>query len=113
MPGPEEREIPAEDRLVLAWVAKASAPLVDLHDPRWPAAYWRCCGASVRRHSRTGDGAAHAGPRREEAVAVTLPDCTLPTTGRGRLVVHRARHATCGPRPPEIAWKCSGLRCRT
>jgi hypothetical protein len=26
-------EIPAEDRLVLAWVAKASRPLVDLHDP--------------------------------------------------------------------------------
>ena len=25
--------VPAEDRLVLAWVAKASRPLVDLHDP--------------------------------------------------------------------------------
>ena len=26
-------EIPAQDRLVLAWVAKASRPLVDLYDP--------------------------------------------------------------------------------
>ncbi|MFD5159543.1 hypothetical protein ACFWMJ_15935 [Streptomyces hawaiiensis] len=33
VPGPEQREPPAEDRLVLQWVAKASRPLVDLHDP--------------------------------------------------------------------------------
>jgi hypothetical protein len=33
VPGPEAREIPAQDRLVLAWVAKASRPLVDLYDP--------------------------------------------------------------------------------
>jgi hypothetical protein len=32
-PGPGQREMPAEDRLVLQWVAKASRPLVDLHDP--------------------------------------------------------------------------------
>lgn len=31
--GPEQREMPAEDRLLLQWVAKASRPLVDLHDP--------------------------------------------------------------------------------
>jgi len=29
----KERELPAEDRLVLQWVAKASRPLVDVHDP--------------------------------------------------------------------------------
>jgi len=33
VPGPEQQELPAEDRLVLQWVAKASRPLVDLHDP--------------------------------------------------------------------------------
>ncbi|WP_412075608.1 hypothetical protein ACLF6K_06745 [Streptomyces xanthophaeus] len=33
LPGPGQREIPAEDRLVLQWVAKASRPLLDLHDP--------------------------------------------------------------------------------
>ena len=33
VPGPEARVILAQDRLVLAWVAKASRPLVDLYDP--------------------------------------------------------------------------------
>lgn len=33
VPRPGERELPVEDRLVLQWVAKASRPLVDLHDP--------------------------------------------------------------------------------
>lgn len=28
-----EHDIPARDRLVLAWVAKVSRSLVDLHDP--------------------------------------------------------------------------------
>lgn len=31
----------------------------------------------------------YAGLRPEEAVAVALPDCRLPTTGWGRLIVHR------------------------
>lgn len=31
--GPGQGEMPVEDRLVLQWVAKASLPLVDLHDP--------------------------------------------------------------------------------
>ncbi|MFF4361662.1 hypothetical protein [Streptomyces sp. NPDC001604] len=33
VPGPGQGEMPAQDRLVLQWVAKASRPLVDLHDP--------------------------------------------------------------------------------
>jgi hypothetical protein len=33
VPGPEERVLPAQDRLVLQWVAKAFRPLADLHDP--------------------------------------------------------------------------------
>lgn len=33
MPGPDGRDLPTEDRLVLQWVVKASRPLVDLHDP--------------------------------------------------------------------------------
>jgi integrase len=33
VPGAEAREVSAQDRLVLAWVAKASRPLVDLYDP--------------------------------------------------------------------------------
>lgn len=33
----------------------------------------------------------YAGLRPEEAVSVTLPDCTLPETGWGRLALHRTR----------------------
>ena len=33
VPGPGQGDMPTEDRLVLQWVAKASRPLVDLHDP--------------------------------------------------------------------------------
>src|SRR5438128_22016 len=33
VPGPGRGEMPAQDRLVLQWVAKAFRPLVDLHDP--------------------------------------------------------------------------------
>lgn len=33
VPGPGRGEMPAQDRLVLQWVAKASRPLVDLNDP--------------------------------------------------------------------------------
>jgi integrase len=36
-------------------------------------------------------GMYYAGLRPEEAVAVTLPDCALPETGWGRLVLHRTR----------------------
>ncbi|GGX04228.1 hypothetical protein GCM10010383_37600 [Streptomyces lomondensis] len=34
-------------------------------------------------------GMYYAGPRPEEAVAVALPDCRMPCTGWGRLVLHR------------------------
>jgi hypothetical protein len=37
-----------------------------------------------------GDGGYDAGLRPEEAVAVALPDCRLPRTGWGRLILHRA-----------------------
>jgi integrase len=169
VPGPEAREIPPQDRLVLAWVAKASRPLIDLHDPAvaravlealsvkrdgMPAApytsgrkrrilvnalfyameqgelgsnpldqvRWR-----VPKQARAVDprvvinplqaqnllgalsyvggfkrargrrlvglfaGMYYAGLRPEEAVAVALLDCTLPTSGWGRLVLHRTR----------------------
>ena len=33
----------------------------------------------------------YAGLRPEEAVAVALPDCPLPSTGWGRLILHRTR----------------------
>ncbi|WP_416986120.1 tyrosine-type recombinase/integrase [Streptomyces sp. T028] len=167
VPGPEQRELPAEDRLVLQWVVKASRPLVDLHDPvlardvleslrrkldggeaavetmrrkrkvlvhalhyavergelgshplekiRWrvpkPAVsvdprvvanphqardlldavsyvgdYRRARG---RRLVGFFAGMYYAGLRPEEAVAVALPDCRLPRTGWGRLILHR------------------------
>ncbi|MGW7336637.1 tyrosine-type recombinase/integrase [Streptomyces sp. NPDC054808] len=169
VPGPGQGEMPAEDRLVLQWVAKASRPLLDLHDPvlardvleslrrkldggeaavetmrrkrkvlvhalhyavergelgshplnrvRWrvpkPAVavdprvvanpqqarnlldavsyvggYRRARG---RRLVGFFAGMYYAGLRPEEAVAVALPDCRLPTTGWGRLVLHRTR----------------------
>jgi integrase len=168
-PGASEHDIPARDRLVLAWVAKASRPLVDFHDPvvarsvlealrlrrdgsaaapetvrrkrkvlvkalyyameqgelgshplnriRWRVpkqarsvdprsvinphqardllaalsyvgGYHRAKG---RRLVGLFAGMYYAGLRPEEAVAVTLPDCTLPETGWGRLVLHRTR----------------------
>lgn len=167
LPGRGRREMPAEDRLVLQWVAKASRPLVDLHDPilardvleslrrkqdggeaavetmrrkrkvlvhalgyamergelgsnplnqvRWrvpkPAVsvdprvvanphqardlltaisyvggYRRARG---RRLVGLFAGMYYAGLRPEEAIAVALPDCRLPRTGWGRLIVHR------------------------
>ncbi|MFJ8536198.1 hypothetical protein [Streptomyces sp. NPDC093591] len=169
VPGPEQRELPAQDRLLLQWVAKASRPLVDLHDPilardvleslrrkldggeaavetmrrkrkvlvhalyyavergelgshplakiRWgvpkPAnvvdprvvvnpyqardllsavsyvgGYRRARG---RRLVAFFAGMYYAGLRPEEAVAAALPDCRLPRTGWGRLIVHRTR----------------------
>ena len=33
LPGAGQEAMGAQDRLVLQWVAKASRPLVDLHDP--------------------------------------------------------------------------------
>ncbi|MCP3756972.1 site-specific integrase [Streptomyces sp. TBY4] len=168
VPGPgQQMGPPAEDRLVLQWVAKASRPLVDLHDPilardvleslrrkldggeaavetmrrkrkvlvhalgyamergelgsnplaqvRWrvpkPAVsvdprvvanpyqardlltaisyvggYRRARG---RRLVGLFAGMYYAGLRPEEAIAVALPDCRLPRTGWGRLIVHR------------------------
>lgn len=167
VPGPEQRELPAEDRLLLQWVAKASRPLADLHDPvlardvleslrrkldggeaavetmrrkrkvlvhalhyavergelgshplakiRWrvpkPAVavdprvvanpyqardlldavsyvggYRRARG---RRLVGLFAGMYYAGLRPEEAIAVALPDCRLPGTGWGRLILHR------------------------
>lgn len=169
VPGPEAREIPAQDRLVLAWVAKASRPLIDLHDPvvaravlealsvkrdgkpaapytsgrkrrilvnavfyaieqgelgsnpmdrvRWrvpiqaravdprvvvnPLQAQNLLGALSyvggfkrargRRLVGLFAGMYYAGLRPEEAVAVALPDCTLPASGWGRLVLHRTR----------------------
>ncbi|WP_328829035.1 site-specific integrase [Streptomyces sp. NBC_00252] len=169
VPGPGRGEMPAQDRLVLQWVAKASRPLVDLNDPvlardvleslrrkldggeaavetmrrkrkvlvhalhyavergelgshplkriRWrvpkPAVtvdprvvanphqardlldavsyvggYRRARG---RRLVGFFAGMYYAGLRPEEAVAVALPDCRLPTTGWGRLILHRTR----------------------
>ncbi|WP_405587937.1 tyrosine-type recombinase/integrase [Streptomyces sp. NBC_01190] len=169
VPGAEAREIPAQDRLVLAWVAKASRPLIDLYDPAvargvlealslkcdgGPAApdtvsrkrrilvnalyhaieqgelgsnplariRWRVpkqasavdprvvvnpqqardllaalsyVGGFKRARGRRlvglFAGMYYAGLRPEEAVAVTLADCTLPVSGWGRLVLHRTR----------------------
>lgn len=169
VPGQGRGEMPAQDRLVLQWVAKASRPLVDLQDPvlardvleslrrkldggeaavetmrrkrkvlvhalhyavergelgshplnrvRWrvpkPAVtvdprvvanphqardlldavsyvggYRRARG---RRLVGFFAGMYYAGLRPEEAVAVALPDCRLPTTGWGRLILHRTR----------------------
>ncbi|MFE1246804.1 tyrosine-type recombinase/integrase [Streptomyces sp. NPDC058741] len=166
---PGQGEMSAQDRLVLQWVAKASRPLVDLHDPvlardvleslrrkldgseaavetmrrkrkvlvhalhyavergelgshplnrvRWrvpkPAVavdprvvanpyqardlldavsyvggYRRARG---RRLVGFFAGMYYAGLRPEEAVAVALPDCRLPRTGWGRLILHRTR----------------------
>lgn len=166
-PGVGRGEMPAEDRMVLQWVAKASRPLVDLLDPvlardvleslrrkldggeaavetmrrkrkvlvhalhyavergelgshplakiRWrvpkPAVgvdprvvanpyqardllsavsyvggYRRARG---RRLVGLFAGMYYAGLRPEEAIAVALPDCRLPSTGWGRLIVHR------------------------
>ncbi|MFZ3500374.1 tyrosine-type recombinase/integrase [Streptomyces sp. 5.8] len=167
VPRPGQTGPPAEDRLVLQWVAKASRPLVDLHDPilardvleslrrkldggeaavetmrrkrkvlvhalhyamergelgsnplervRWRmpkpavsvdprvvanphqarelltaisyvAGYRRARG---RRLVGLFAGMYYAGLRPEEAIAVALPDCRLPRTGWGRLIVHR------------------------
>ncbi|WP_244188243.1 tyrosine-type recombinase/integrase [Streptomyces regalis] len=169
LPGAGQEAMGAEDRLVLQWVAKASRPLVDLHDPvlardvleslrrkldggeaavetmrrkrkvlvhalhyavergelgshplakiRWgvpkPAnvvdprvvvnpyqardllsavsyvgGYRRARG---RRLVGFFAGMYYAGLRPEEAVAAALPDCRLPRTGWGRLIVHRTR----------------------
>ncbi|MGY5055128.1 tyrosine-type recombinase/integrase [Streptomyces sp. 900105755] len=166
---PGQGEMPFQDRLVLQWVAKASRPLVDLHDPvlardvleslrrkldggeaavetmrrkrkvlahalhyavergelgshplnrvRWrvpkPAVavdprvvanpyqardlldavsyvggYRRARG---RRLVGFFAGMYYAGLRPEEAVAPALPDCRLPRTGWGRLILHRTR----------------------
>ncbi|WP_169317203.1 tyrosine-type recombinase/integrase [Actinacidiphila oryziradicis] len=168
-PGASEEEIPAQDRLALAWVAKASRPLVDPHDPALArgvlealrrkrdggtaapetvrrkrkvlvnALYYAMEQGELGSHpldrirwrvpkqARSVDprsvinphqaqdllaavsyvggykrakgrrlvglfaGMYYAGLRPEEAVAVTLPDCTLPETGWGRLVLHRTR----------------------
>ncbi|WP_188281803.1 hypothetical protein [Streptomyces sp. CBMA29] len=68
-PGASEHDIPARERLVLAWVAKASRPLVDLHDPvvarsvlealrlrrDGSAAAPERCGASARSSERSGE----------------------------------------------------------
>lgn len=167
VPRPGHPSPPAEDRLSLQWVAKASRPLIDLHDPilardvleslrrkldggeaavetmrrkrkvlvhalhyamergelgsnplnrvRWrlpkPAisvdprvvanpnqardlltaisyvgGYRRARG---RRLVGLFAGMYYAGLRPEEAIAVSLPDCRLPRTGWGRLIVHR------------------------
>lgn len=169
VPGPEAREIPPQDRLVLAWVAKASRPLIDLHDPAVARAVLEALSVKrdgkpaapytsgrkrrilvnalfyameqgelgsnpldrvrwrVPKQARAVDprvvvnplqaqnllgalsyvggfkrargrrlvglfaGMYYAGLRPEEAVAVALPDCTLPASGWGRLVLHRAR----------------------
>ncbi len=169
VPGPEAREVPPQDRLVLAWVAKASRPLIDLHDPAVARAVLEALSVKrdgkpaapytsgrkrrilvnalfyameqgelgsnpldrvrwrVPKQARAVDprvvvnplqaqnllgalsyvggfkrargrrlvglfaGMYYAGLRPEEAVAVALPDCTLPTSGWGRLVLHRAR----------------------
>src|SRR5882757_3527409 len=47
-PGASDHDIPAQDRLVLAWVAKASRPLVDPYTILFcPRACWRPCAASA------------------------------------------------------------------
>ncbi len=55
VPGPEEQELPVEDRLVVQWVAKAIPALIDLHDRPWRAECWRRCaagGTGARRRWR-------------------------------------------------------------
>ena len=167
VPGPGQGQMPAEDRLVLQWVAKASRPLGDLHDPVLArdvleslrrkldggeaaveamrrkrkvlvhalhyavergelgshplnGVRWRVPKPSVSVDSRVVAnphqardllnavsyvggyrrargrrlvgffaGMYYAGLRPEEAVAVALPDCRLPCTGWGRLILHR------------------------
>ncbi|MFC4034749.1 tyrosine-type recombinase/integrase [Streptomyces polygonati] len=165
LPGMEE--VPREDQLVLAWVAKASRPLIDLHDPVLARAVleslrrridggeaavetmrrkrkvlvhalhyavergelgahplakvrWRLPKAAVsvdprvvanphqardlltamsyvggyrrargRRLVGLFAGMYYAGLRPEEAIAVALPDCRLPSSGWGRLIANR------------------------
>lgn len=167
VPRPGRPSPPAEDRLSLQWVAKASRPLIDLHDPilardvleslrrkldggeaavetmrrkrkvlvhalhyamergelgsnplnrvRWrlpkpavsvdprvvanPYQAWELLTAISyvggyrrargRRLVGLFAGMYYAGLRPEEAIAVALPDCRLPRTGWGRLIVHR------------------------
>ncbi|MFD3676452.1 tyrosine-type recombinase/integrase [Streptomyces sp. NPDC058613] len=167
VPRPGQPVPSAEDRLVLQWVAKASRPLADLHDPilardvleslrrkidggeaavetmrrkrkvlvhalhyamergelagdplarvRWrvPKPSGSVDPRVVANPSQARDllaavsyvggyrrargrrlvglfaGMYYAGLRPEEAIAVALPDCRLPQTGWGRLIVHR------------------------
>ncbi|SCK59343.1 hypothetical protein H180DRAFT_05695 [Streptomyces sp. WMMB 322] len=66
VPGPQEREVPAQARLVLDWVAKASRPLIDLHDP----AVARGVLDALRR-KRDGTAAARETWRRKRKVLVS------------------------------------------
>lgn len=66
VPGPGEREVPVQARLVLEWVAKASRPLIDLHDP----AVARGVLDALRR-KRDGTAAALETWRRKRKVLVS------------------------------------------
>ncbi|MCZ7457979.1 site-specific integrase [Streptomyces sp. WMMC940] len=111
---PGQGEMSVQDRLVLQWVAKASRPLVDLHDPvlardvleslRRKLDGSEAAVETMRRKRKVLVHALHYAVERgelgrcttralrpEEAVAVALPDCRLPRTGWGRLILHRTR----------------------
>ncbi|MFD7409776.1 hypothetical protein ACFV7R_45980 [Streptomyces sp. NPDC059866] len=68
VPGSEERELPVEDRLVLQWVAKASRPLVDLHDPTLA----RDVLESLRRRLDGGEAAVETMRRKRKVLVHAL-----------------------------------------
>lgn len=72
MPGPGQEAMGAEDRLVLQWVAKASRPLVDLHDP----VLARDVLESLRRQL-DGGGAVVETMRRKRKVLVHALHCAV------------------------------------
>ena len=67
VPGPEDREVPVQVRRVLEWVAKASRPLIDLHDP----VVARSVLDALRR-KRDGSAAALDTWRRKRKVLVSV-----------------------------------------
>jgi hypothetical protein len=71
-----DREMPGEDRLVLAWVAKASRPLVDLHDP---VLAWEVL-ESLRRRIDGGEASVETMRRKRKRKCWCMP-CTTRWSG--------------------------------
>ncbi|WP_262505930.1 hypothetical protein [Streptomyces sp. TRM68367] len=69
VPGPEQRELPAEDRLVLQWVANASRQLVHLHD----SVLARDVLKSLRRRLDGGEAAVETMRRKPQSAGARAP----------------------------------------